>query len=472
MEFNRKSSIMIDKKYFGEKWVQKIKQDLFVIKRNYQDNDFSYIPYYQQTEDFLLIPRYYPIENFIKGKINIIDENPHAKKIKIKSKIKPRSDAQKKLMEEIVKYDNVILQSPPGSGKTIIIIQGICTIKEKTIILTHRDFIVRQWKERLLSFTDIKEENIGILKRKTYKDDLKKPIIISTVQQVGSLLKIKDFRKRIQNSGLGLSVYDELHTTVGAPTFSICSLNIFSKRYWGASATPFNATATERIIKYHFKNIIKNEDAEGTTPPNVYIFLMDFGITKGVSKRYLYWNNKFQRSRYIKQIRKSDKLLNFIKKITEKMYKNGRKIILFGEQHAIIDKLFSMIPFEDKSKFIINSDSSALDSRIIFSTTMKCRDALDCPSLDSAIIFVPIRNIEQLCGRISRNAPGKKEPLLIDIVDIGCSNISRSIHRRIDFYEKRCGDINIFNVLENGKIEKIKKSDIYNILKNTGKEKK
>jgi hypothetical protein len=65
----------------------------------------------------------------------------------------------------------------------------------------------------------------------------------------------------------------------------------------------------------------------------------------------------------------------------------------------------------------------------------------------------PIGNITQICGRILRTAENKKEPIIFDLVDIGCHDISRTVYKRISFYRDKEWEVNYFKI--NGGIERI-----------------
>ena len=66
------------------------------------------------------------------------------------------------------------------------------------------------------------------------------------------------------------------------------------------------------------------------------------------------------------------------------------------------------------------------------------------PWKDALLITSPVKNIEQLCGRITRTYPGheKKTPIVLDMVDIGCSSIRGSFWSRKDYYVSKGWKIN------------------------------
>ena len=62
----------------------------------------------------------------------------------------------------------------------------------------------------------------------------------------------------------------------------------------------------------------------------------------------------------------------------------------------------------------------------------------------------PIGNIEQLGGRILRIKDGKKHPIIVDIIDFGEKNMSRSFNPRLNFYKKKNWEVKFIFADEKG----------------------
>ena len=76
----------------------------------------------------------------------------------------------------------------------------------------------------------------------------------------------------------------------------------------------------------------------------------------------------------------------------------------------------------------------------------------------------PISNIEQLAGRVVREIPGKKNPIIIDMVDYGSFNISRTLHTRLKFYDRKEWPVQ-FIIIQNELMKKIDRDQVLQILK-------
>jgi hypothetical protein len=107
------------------------------------------------------------------------------------------------------------------------------------------------------------------------------------------------------------------------------------------------------------------------------------------------------------------------------------------ERVKLIDDHYEETQYKSKSKFCGSAKADTLKEQITFSTPGKCRDGIDATWKDCVIMSSPIRNIEQMVGRITRTHPDKKTPIVIDMVDYGCPNIGRTYYGRRNYYNKK-----------------------------------
>jgi len=284
-------------------------------------------------------------------------------------------------MDYMLQNENGILQLAPGVGKTVISIYMIAERKKKSIILVHRDSLADQWKERLLQFTNLKEDNISRLASATFEKDLRKPVTITTVQTFISLLKRrrKDFLISLRKANIGIFIADEVHTSVGAPTFSECSIHIPARYTYGLSATPYRYDGNGDIINFHLGEVFEDDDLTGTMDARVTAILLDYQIDTPYRWRYIHWDGDFQRSRYLNMIRKSKPFMESIRRLLGRL-KKDRQIICILERINLIDELFDWLKSNSKSRFYKSEKLDALNAQITFATPGKCRDGIDRPA--------------------------------------------------------------------------------------------
>lgn len=462
MKALRRSGLLIPSEYKDEGFYRAVKEDLTRRQKAYQTSDFHVNRFYIESEKFLLIPRLYPLDGIGCS----VEEHQHeGEPIEIEHNITPRSKAQELAIEYMLSNDNGILQLSPGVGKTVISIYMIAERKRKTMILVHRDSLADQWRDRILSFTNLKDDDISRLTSQTFESDLKKPITIITVQTFLSLLKRqrKEFLFALNEANIGIFIADEVHTTVGAPTFSECSIHVPAKRTYGLSATPYRYDGNGDIIEYHLGSVFSDSDSQGTMDAEVTVLLMDYEIDTSKRKVYLYWGGKFQRSRYLNLMKKSKPFTMAVRGLLARL-KDERNMIVMAERVKLIDELYAWLNHSSKSKFYRDAKLDTLDSQITFTTPGKCRDGIDAPWKDCLILTSPISNIEQVAGRITRTSNDKRKPIIVDMVDYGCSNISNSIRSRLDYYKNKNWDIR-FIIFKDKVLKEIDEIQALNIIR-------
>jgi len=381
----------------------------------------------------------------------VINELDDGLDIDISHTIKPRDDLQKRAFDYMVSHNNGIINLDTGAGKTVITIAAISTLKKKTLILLHRANLVEQWIERIETFTNMRlGKDVAILKNTKIEESLQKSIVISTVQSIMSALKLrkKEIIMGLNEAKFGLMVADEIHTTIGAVNFSKCSLFIPVKRVFGLSATPERRDGTSDIMKYHLGEIYKPEGEASIMDAKVTVILFNSGMFPK-SYKYVYWAGRFQRSRYLNLLKKSENLRKILTGLLEK-FKSDRKIFLIVERVTFAKELCKNLDHDDKNTFIEKDKNINLESQIVFATPGKVRDGMDSPDTDCLITTSPIGNIKQLCGRILRMEEGKKTPIVVDLVDFGCSDISKTFYWRLKFYKSKGWNIQ-YILIDNGK---------------------
>ena len=273
----------------GENHLTYIKDFLTRVVPSYQNSPSTRLKFYLENESGdIKVPRYFPVDKFINNPIDDITQD--GQKINIKHNIILRDDLQKNMVNYMLTNTNGIIQANPGSGKTVIAIFVICELQMKTLIIIHRDSLADQWTERFIECTNINKDDIGRLSSSNFKECLKKSIVISTNQTFLSLLKRNrnDFLQELKNANFGILLSDEAHTTVGAPTFSECSLHIPAKRTYGLSATPSRQDGTTDVMEYHLGPVYIPEGKSSTMEARVTVILADFKLSSSKSRPYIY----------------------------------------------------------------------------------------------------------------------------------------------------------------------------------------
>lgn len=462
----RKSGITIPKSHSD---YEIIERDLNRIIYGF-NGQVSKVLFYEDLGDSILIPRRYPI-------IDVIDNTCVGDDIDIESDITPRNDRQKKAIKFLINNNTGVLSLEPASGKTVISIAAISKIKKRTIIFAHKTKLLLQWKNEILKFTNLEDDDIGKLSTNNFKKVLKKKIILCTEHVIPIAIKNEkqEFLEALENSGIGFMIVDEVHVGIGPETFSMSSLHINCKRTFGLSATPTRGDGNDDIIKYHLGEVTYIEPEKGELlKPKIFLMYFNFGIYSRYRK-YLTWGGNFSVSRYLKQMFKVDRYNDTVGKLIKKCYDGGRTILVLGNRiNALIELAKrSGVPKDDIGIFIPGatskdrlsvSDTDDLDiafntKRVVFSTYKAGRDGNNREAFDCLIHSTPSSNVEQSIGRTQRPLPGKPQPIVIDCIDTEGPKIKsykdkekqvnwflKAAEKRIELYENRNWEMEIIRL--------------------------
>jgi len=148
---------------------------------------------------------------------------------------------------------NGVLQAAPGVGKTYMSIKLLSEFRANGLIVVPNAVLEDQWKEAILEFTDLSEEDIGIIQGSELdklQEEIKKPIAIVKIQSLFSQLKrnkyqvVQDFYKERD-----VIVYDECHNSGAATSYAKTSSIFLTPNVIGLSATPYRVGLNDYLLK-------------------------------------------------------------------------------------------------------------------------------------------------------------------------------------------------------------------------------
>lgn len=256
-------------------------------------------------------------------------------KISCNLKVNPRDDEQKKAIEAIVNFDfgYGILSSPPGSGKTYMASNIITRLKERTLVLVDQDLLLEQFMESILKFTDIKEEEIGIIKSKTLEYDLSKKVILSTMQ---TLIKKKDILRDLSNN-IGFIIQDECQIA-SCETIRDIIKELKPKYILGLSGTPYRDDGFDFLIREMLGPIIYKTNKEAMIKDGSLIlpilrpiFLKD----DEYFEKYIETGKDMEFRDIVNKYYNNPKAINKISKFISNMYDNKSQLVICKEKSLV-----------------------------------------------------------------------------------------------------------------------------------------
>jgi hypothetical protein len=172
-----------------------------------------------------------------------------------------KSDLRSNLEKDV---KDQILEADTGSGKSVVLIDYLAWLSCAALIVVTKSDLLDHWRDHLLRFTDLTEDDIGIARQKICDFEGKKVV----VGMIHSLCKDKypeEFKKHF-----GLVIFDELHK-LGAPHFSKVG-GMFPAAYRvGATATLDRTDGMEALFYAHLGKKVVHEKKSVQPIPKVII---------------------------------------------------------------------------------------------------------------------------------------------------------------------------------------------------------
>src|SRR5262249_40962573 len=365
---------------------------------------------------------------------------------------------------ECVRNRRLILLSPTGSGKSLLIYLLVRYFNQKTLIIEDRTSLIYQMFGDFKDYGFDSEKNCHtILSGREKESD--KPIYISTWQSIYKLPK-EWFSK------FGVVIGDECHIFKADSLCSIMEKLVNCPNRIGVSGTLDGNLANEFVLQGLFGPIRKGP----TTRKLInYGVLADILIRNVVLKYHIEDIQKVRKMNYQEEISflVSHPYRNkFIRNLALSLKGNTLLLFQFVEKHGRI--LFDMIKQKasgTRKIFFIYSGVDGADRDSIRSIVEKEKDAIIIASLGTSSKGINIKNLHniiyahpfkgqivtrQSIGRGLRRTDGKTKLNLFDIVDnLSYSNKNNSVRhnyvlrhflKRVKIYNKEEFDYKNINV--------------------------
>lgn len=412
---------VINKQDLSIEEIQNIKTELTVTPftiDGYGPSDDVSFKTYMESSSKIYLPKYYALQRFGVPKISKIKDGEDIS-ITFQGCLRPlQEDAARAVLNTCRDPYKMggLLCLRCGEGKTITAIYMICSLAKKTLIVVHKDFLLQQWKERILEFAP--NTRIGLIKAKTI-DIENKDIVIASIQS----LCMKEYDKALFDS-FGTLVIDECHH-MGSQVFSQALKKINFKYSIGLTATPKRKDGLTKVFIW-FIGDIAFVSAKRRDTLEVH-FKEYFDNNPIYSKEHLLFNKKPNMAKMINNI---CEFIPRVKFLVEELVKclslePHRRVLILSDRrqhlHVIKEELDKTLYTSGFYYGGMNSQNlkESEGKQILLATYQYASEGFDMKGLDTLILASPKSDVIQVVGRILRDKPEdrKHTPLVIDIVD-------------------------------------------------------
>ena len=222
-----------------------------------------------------------------------------------------------------------------GAGKTVMALNIISQLKVKTLVIVHKEFLLRQWKERIEQF--LPGVKIGRIQGEIM-DTQDKQIVIGMLQS----LSMKDYPRKLFQQ-FGLTIIDECHH-IGAEVFSRALFTVVSKYMLGLSATMERKDGLTKVFKMFIGEVVVKK--ERPIQDNVIVkSIQYFSDNEKFSKTELNWRGQTHYSLMIKKLCEFKPRRDFILKVLCKILNDNsnQQIMIIGHNKNLLIYLHNEI---------------------------------------------------------------------------------------------------------------------------------
>ena len=391
-------------------------------------------PAYRESDKKIYVPRYFGEEIFGQAKEIKISEGDYIDLTFQGTLRENQVPVVNKYLEHIKEGGGGLLELPCGFGKTSISLHIISSLKKKTLVIVHKEFLMNQWIERIEQF--LPNARIGKIQGQIMDID-NKDIVLCMLQS----LSMKDYPSTLFDS-FGFTIIDEVHH-ISSEVFSCALFKLVTKYMLGLSATMNRKDGTTKVFKMFLGEVVYKQERskdEGVIVRGITYKIND----EEYNELELDFRGQTASSKMLSKICNYNRRTEFIIKILKDMIQENPKqqIMIIASYKNILKYMFDAINHHNITTvgyYVGGMKENALKEsetkQVVLATYSMASEGLDIKSLTTLFMITPMTNIEQSVGRILRQ---KHEfaPIVIDIIDTH-DNFQRQWLKRKKFYKNQ-----------------------------------
>ena len=391
-------------------------------------------PVYRESHKKIYVPKFYGIKNYGEAEISKIGSGKEIN-IEFKGELRdyqlPIVDTYMKAAEE---KGGGLLELHTGAGKTVCGLRIISKIKRKTLIIVHKEFLLRQWVERIQQF--LPEATVGRIQGSII-DIEGKDIVIGMLQS----LSMKDYDIKLFKD-FGLTIVDEVHH-ISSEVFSRALFKIVTRYTLGLSATLTRKDGLTKVIKMFLGDVVFKKKRKGEN--KVLVKAIEYiSNDSEFENEVLNWRGQVNYTSMIKKLCEYNRRSEFLLYVLDDIIKKGKvedQIMILGHNKSVLHYLYDAIKHRNIATVgyylggMKEVDLKISEGKkVIIGTYAMAEEGLDIKSLTTLLMATPKVSVNQAVGRILRKKD--HEALVIDIIDVH-GIFQRHWTKRLSFYKKQ-----------------------------------
>ena len=304
---------------------------------------------------------------------------------------------KREALEHLNKYGSTIIAACTGFGKSCTAVYIATKIKMKTIIITHRIVLVKQWEKVLSNFCP--DATVQVLTAKSKMKDCDFYIM--------NAINVSKHRSEFYKD-IGFVIVDEIHCIM-AEGLSKCMTRLVPRYVLGLSATPYREDGLNVLLDLYFgkRKIYRKLFRQH----NVYKIQTSFTPTVELAKNgRVNWSVLLDSQ--ANDTKRNEMIIRLVKHFKERVFLILCKRVDQGKY--LVQRLKE--EGEDVTSLIGKQQEYEKKSRILVGTASKTGTGFDHARLDAMIMASDIQAyFIQYLGRVFRRED--VVPFVFDIVD-------------------------------------------------------
>jgi superfamily II DNA or RNA helicase len=357
-------------------------------------------------------------------------------------------DDQTRALKALLADDTGVLAATTAFGKTVLAAALIAERGVNTLILVHRQQLMTQWSERLTSFLNLKERDIGRLGGGRKK--LKGKVDIALLQ---SLVRKGVVDDRIAE--YGQVIVDECHH-VSAHSFELAIRRAKAKYILGLSATVTRKDGHQPIIfmqcgPIRFRVEARQHADTAHLSKQVIVRATRFSIANETEDEH----TRTDFAHLIDQLSRDAARNAMIRDDVDTAVCAGAFPLILTERTEHLDTLATLLETRQIEAIRLRGGMSGSDlrdalaninaadtakRRAIVATGRFIGEGFDASALDALFVALPVSwkgTVAQYVGRLHRSSAGKKRVRVFDYADLNVPMLARMFDRRCRAYRKQ-----------------------------------
>ncbi|MGA8281780.1 MAG: DEAD/DEAH box helicase [Desulfobacterales bacterium] len=345
---------------------------------------------------------------------------------------------QQQAVQHMLRKEFGTLNSPTGSGKTVMALYILAQRKQPALIIVHTADLARQWSERIETFLNIPVKEIGRIGGG--KKKIGEKITVALVQ---SLYKCAE----TVAPQVGHLIVDECHRTPSR-TFTDAVTEFDARYMLGLSATPWRRDNLSKLIFWHLGDVhhqVEKNDLIRTgqvLPADIIFRETEFKP---------YYDPVQEYSKMLSELTLDDDRNRLIAAdIAAEAASHPGICLVLTDRKKHCESLGALLRYGFSLPVdILTGDLNAGERqqvmdrlqegriKVLIATGQLIGEGFDCRELTTLFMATPVRfsgRIIQYLGRILRPAPGKKRARVFDYVDINVEPLLKAADARKRIY--------------------------------------